>query len=527
MTFRIASSFFVLLLCFAPSAKAYNFGSPLSTGCHEEISLEALSHTGWPVEVRASPLEGALTHASRDLPFDVAGTTDDAWTLALVLGVRFNDLHGAAATDLVSLSDIHGAAEQQREHCLRAKADDGSEGDATAIAACREFIRSEIVLALGDGDQIDSAATTVAPVALAYSGHQDLALAAFPFHLGRALHALQDSYTHTFRTEDLLRIRSVLNFADWARGHDYSVARDGHRHLSVLDQCELDTAPARSRRAAATEASRALFEALRDSGDRARRLERVDAVLDTYLTIEPGCDAQNNFCDAPERSEAESACSVVAVGARASDRGWWVACVAFMCLLLLSRRSFAVALLCVVSLINTAKAEDATTAAVVAASPAPAPVHGRFSIIGTVSASLDNGAFAERIGVRYRVTDLIEVGVDAEHNPWYSLEALSVIPGAFNTSAIVLFHWVTFDRFELRSTLAVGASVLLVDLVAARAGSVGPYFGVSLLGLSYALSDRLKLVVDPADVAVPIPHVVGVPFLYQQYRFTIGVQWAL
>ena len=32
--------------------------------------------------------------------------------------------------------------------------------------------------------------------------------------------------------------------------------------------------------AAATEATRAMFEALHDAGDRARRLERVDAVLD-------------------------------------------------------------------------------------------------------------------------------------------------------------------------------------------------------------------------------------------------------
>jgi len=54
---------------------------------------------------------------------------------------------------------------------------------------------------------------------------------------------------------------------------------------------------------------------------------------------------------------------------------------------------------------------------------------------------------------------------------------------------------------------------LLFDLVAAPAGSFGPFFGLSLLGIEWKLSRGFYLTVDPTFIALPVPHVTGVPFV--------------
>ena len=39
--------------------------------------------------------------------------------------------------------------------------------------------------------------------------------------------------------------------------------------------------------------------------------------------------------------------------------------------------------------------------------------------------------------------------------------------------------------------------------------------------------DRLRVVVEVGEVAMPIPNLKGAPFYYRQYRFTIGIEYAL
>jgi hypothetical protein len=522
---RIAPLFALVLLGFVapPYAHAYNFGSPLSAACHEEISLDGLAEAGWPVEARVAPLSGALTHITRDLPFDVPGAADDTWTLALVLGARYNDLHGYDATQAVELSRVHGDDGLQREHCLRARGDDGASGDASAIAACRAFMREQIEQALGAAESIDSDVTVPASVTLAFSGRRDVVLPAFPFAVGRALHALQDSFTHAFRTPDGMRIRHVVNFVDSLHASRYDEARDGHTHMSVLDDCSLDTEPARLRRRAATDATRELLAALRDNDrGRAGRLERVDAVLDTYLAIEPGCTAENAWCGADEPLE-KLTCSASPSGPSEGSRSALVLFVLAV-IAIAMRRSRAAAAAVVVS------AALLLTPTVRADGPPEEPliqqVEKDWSVLASVSLSLDRGGFAERLGGRYRVSRIVEIGLDVEHNPWYSLQTLSVIPGAFNAYATLVIHWARFDRFELRSSVSLGVSVLLNDLVASPSGSVGPFGGISLLGFAYAIDESLRFFVDPADVVLPIPSTRGVPLLYHQYRITAGFQWA-
>lgn len=154
------------------------------------------------------------------------------------------------------------------------------------------------------------------------------------------------------------------------------------------------------------------------------------------------------------------------------------------------------------------------------------PKRIRFGIYGAFGAALQNAAIAGSLGFRYRVADHFLVGLDGEYNPWLSRSTGQLRPGVANAYATLILRFpMQFERVNLRSTLHAGVSRLLFDLYGAPKGSMGPYIGVNLLGLDYELGNQLYLVVDPADIAVPIPQTKGTPLAFPQYRITIGVQW--
>ena len=107
--------------------------------------------------------------------------------LATLIGVRDNDLHGAALLDLPDLVVVHNSQESQDEHCLRSPSDDGDDGDVEALAECRGFILKELALALGDEAQPQLDVTQDVKVALRWET-RDVPLERFGFHLGRAMH---------------------------------------------------------------------------------------------------------------------------------------------------------------------------------------------------------------------------------------------------------------------------------------------------------------------------------------------------
>lgn len=146
-------------------------------------------------------------------------------------------------------------------------------------------------------------------------------------------------------------------------------------------------------------------------------------------------------------------------------------------------------------------------------------------IVVAAGASLDRGAFVYRAGARYRVLDDLELGLEVEHNPWYSLDAVTVRIGSFNAFATGAYTWSSLGRLEVRSTLHLGVTVLLFDLIGAQSGSVGPFIGATLLGAKITLSEHFALLIEPAEVVLPIAKLSGVPVFYAQYRFTAGLQW--
>ncbi len=81
-----------------------------------------------------------------------------------------------------------------------------------------------------------------------------------------------------------------------------------------------------------------------------------------------------------------------------------------------------------------------------------------------------------------------------------------------------------YENFNLRSSVSLGTSYLVSNLYGAPRGSYGIFAGVSFLGLEWKLSRSLLLIVDPLGYVVPAPQLQGVPLLYGQYRFSLGLE---
>jgi len=283
-------------LCWSPGpAAAFTCETPFSDGCHEQITAAALRTAGWPGG-QAAP---AVTHPDRvlvdNLLFHPPKDLQDRWAIAALIGVRHTDFGGNRPSSPDLLAAIHNDTEGQGAHCLRSIADDGVAGDATAVSACRAYILAEIEQAIGVSDAIDFEATVDVSLALKYEV-ATLALSRFAFHIGHALHALQDSFTHTFRHPDAPEaVLSVFNYVDRAFKRDYEPRVDGPAHSSAFDTC----APGENvfRVEQATKASVDLLIAASGAGTRSERLVQVGLVMDVWLTPSATpCDGSNGYC---------------------------------------------------------------------------------------------------------------------------------------------------------------------------------------------------------------------------------------
>lgn len=302
------------------TARAFTFETAFTRGCHEELTARAAASVAWPggeVAPRPTVDDDAL---AANVPFRVAPGTD-RWTLALLLGARDNDTRGYSLLDLPELAGVHNGSSTQDEHCLRSPTQKFEEGAVEALGSCRAFIRREIELAVGPSGAAALDAEEEVRVALRFQ-EGPVRVSRYAFHMGRALHALQDSYAHSYRSESQRSILSVLNYVDLALSPSFSEARDGPAHLSVLDGCSGASDFDVRRIAAARESSAALLAAVAaPDGAVEGRAARVDAVLDEALSFSPGCSVDNGWCGSNERvSSLEKALSG-AFGCQAAPLG--------------------------------------------------------------------------------------------------------------------------------------------------------------------------------------------------------------
>ncbi len=284
-------------------AQAFTIQSSFSSNCHERISRNAVeaSNVTKPASwVRRWPdQDETWVKLARWLEYiGFIEPKDDRYRMlqvSLFVGARYPDQRGFGITDLQGLREIHLSENGQEEHALRAPEHDDADGDRLAIEATRAYIL-DLVRQSRRPDQWNTATQMKeVRVWLEFYGSVDVAVFEPAFLMGRALHALQDSFAHTYRSPDLRRIYAVGNYLEAIAG-DYDEARDGPRHSKFLDECdEPEIAPLE---AAATQASTELFNAVLgflDTDD----LAPVERVLDDWLRLDPACGYRARYCDTP------------------------------------------------------------------------------------------------------------------------------------------------------------------------------------------------------------------------------------
>jgi hypothetical protein len=517
------------------TAHGYSYASPVAEGCHERLSVEALSAVREQSNAaRALP----TSHRDRawidDLPLELPREARDLGAATLVAGVRDNDLKGAGSLESAELAQVHGNPNSQREHCLRRPEHDEPTGTQRALEDCRDYILERFELAVRDGfddeGEVDPDARTRLEITLDFAGQVRVPMPTAYLELGHALHALQDSFSHAIRSEDGLRVRVLLNWIDYVHD-DVEPARDGPIHRAGLDECTGLDAVRRTRLRRASEASRALlraaFQAERSPDE---KIADARAVLDRYLSFEEGCDAGNGYCDAPELrySVSDIECGVALVGTEGGRTGaGWVIALALVGLALRGRRRvqrtwvalFVLALASARVAAQDTGAGGASNDAAYAVSP--------FAARGAISASVDEAGAALAAGARYGLSSRWLLGLDVEWNPWASLKTWRVRSGVLNVYATGVWRSPVSTTLALRVTGHAGISTLLFDMYGAPRGNVGPYLGLSLLGLEVTLGSDLALVLEPADVVVTVPHVTGIPYIRRQYRATVALELRL
>lgn len=148
----------VVVLCsWSIAANAFQINSGASSGCHEFLTLDAFDLLVCPGPDCAWVFPSALNEEPSGAP-DIttakiaagsptrrpSSTGQQLAVYSLIEGVRFNDLHGLGVNNLLELRNLHAAVDGQEEHCLRAATDDGPEGTASALRACRLFIEQQL-----------------------------------------------------------------------------------------------------------------------------------------------------------------------------------------------------------------------------------------------------------------------------------------------------------------------------------------------------------------------------------------------
>lgn len=531
-----------LALSFTTPASAYTYQSAVSKGCHERIATEAIRALRTAMQtpsVTPSANDRALIH---DLPFDLDPDVRDLTGASLAVGVRDNDLHGNGPNELDAIAQLHGNPNLQREHCLRGTLEDEPNGTSQAIEDCKAFIREKVAAALEGLDQNgkpDASRTMKLEVALMFRGHTAVELPIYWIEIGRALHAMEDSFTHTYRSQDHTHIRVTMNYSDYVNA-EFKEERDGPPHRSEMDECEdLDDYRAKN----LTLAKQASFDILRLSVDpglptRESKMAALEETLHRYLDYEPGCTSGNAWCNAPENQyKVDAGCSMTRSRSPSGPAG---ALGLFAATLAWRRRRRAFALLATLWP-ATAVAEDDPPPQPVPATATLTPEEvvaerrnqkhhrSRFALYGAVTGSFSNPSINGQLGGRVNLSERWQVGLDGELSNWYGSTTKRLTTAALDIYGTVVFRTpLRFADFNLRSVANLGTSTLLIDLYGAPKGTTGLFIGLAPAGLEWKISSRFFLIFNGLSLGLPIPKLgSGAPFAYTQYRVTAGIEVAL
>jgi hypothetical protein len=559
------------LLANAREALAYTIETQLTKGCHESISVDALrsvrTSTGWGAPLPyTDPDDGPLVD---DLPFSPPDDFKDIGGATLLLGVRDNDIKSLAATSLDQLAQITADSTTQREHCLRSGDEREPDGSARAVADCRAFIKEKLVASLdglGPDGKPDVNSRDSLTVTLALRGTIAVNVPRFYLRAGQAIHAIQDSFTHTFRdASDQHKISVVLDWIDYA-DNALNEAADGPPHMIQLDRCD-DPDPLRTlkHQLAIEASSAALTIALDPTLSPDAKSVAFDQMLDTFVLYDTaaGCNFGNDWCHAAENQYRPTGCGCTVAGAKGSDLQGVGGAAGFAALAVLSglaiarRRArqcreverpirpvgAAILAVAVLAIPRPALAQEVSplpTAPEHVAKGPIAAINGESeaakpgtrdpagSLFGhlAVAGSYDHAALAFAVGGKYQLSKNWMAGIDVEWNPWIPIDPLAIRTGAGNLYAsLVRRYQMAFEAVNFRSTAALGTSTLLINLPGANKWGTGPFMGISFIGIEWKLAPGYFLVVDPTYLVFAVPHITGTPLGYYQYRLQIALEF--
>lgn len=521
------------------AARAWQIEDPIHHNCHERISTAALERVGY-VDT-PPPLDQADSSLRDNVEFTASRYPANIYALSLVIGVRNADTHGGMDFSFNNNAAAANADDDQSAHCLRTKEQDGPAGDDAAVVDCRGTIESlywQALSSLDDAGNVSADARSDVSVATQFQGPVSYPLSKFYYFAGRALHAVQDSFTHSFRSADGRRIRHVFNWSDQV-SCSLDEARDGHGHETILDHCEDGDPSEPDRFALSIDASSELLGALTKPGTHAERAQRIADFLENWMSYEPGCSLDNRYCDSPsyawlshsDRSDDDichGPLGCEAQGRRMPSNPTWLWPYGLLALLAVLRRrrlapALALGLLTLLSAPRLSQAAEEDDEAPHARREAKV---GGLRVEGRASLSVDNPAYAFGAAGMFAFARA-DVGVFAELNPWYSIERRRMSLGATNFG--ILGHYLHPLRRDLvlRFGLGVGCSMLNADMLGVKAGNLGLYLDFRAMGLIWQLTDSAALTVDPLDLALPAPALVGWPILFTQHRASIGLQFSL
>ncbi|HUS28850.1 MAG TPA: hypothetical protein VMZ53_10075 [Kofleriaceae bacterium] len=561
-------------------AGAWSIGSQLNyEGCHERITATAFRNARalYMTAPRIVPNreEAGLIGEVQFVP--PSDFVDDLAPIALLLGVRDSDLKGHNPLNTLSLVGVHGDPITQEEHCIRAETDDGDAGNESALAACRRFIvrrATEALDGLTASGEVDPNIRVPLPVYVSFTGHVKPELPLFYIRMGQAVHAVEDGFTHTYRTSDGALVTVVMNWIDNTSGTAATELTDGPVHLAPMDHCESPDPLVARNQQLAIEASTAFLAASLDPAmTREQKIATFETLAIKYFSYQPGCTFDNNYCDAPEPSVAAVGCDAGRQG-----RSWSTALFVIAAVLLARRRRNHIVGVAAITLTlaalpahadttaptaPTAPTDPATATPPAAASEPAVPITStepgdaasvregtepgrdassltvgelsevredkrlgsRIGVSAMLGGSIVHAAADISIGARYRLNENWLIGLDAEWNPWFTAVPITMKRGVASVYATLVRRFpMAYNRVNLRTSVHVGVSTLLFDVNGAPMYSMGPFVSFTPLGIDYDLGGAVRLVLDPVEIAVPAPNLGLIPLYYEQFRLMIGLQ---
>jgi hypothetical protein len=296
------------LLC-PGSSRAFTVGTGFTDPCHERFAMAAYFQTQAAVpedrmpKPQSGPWEPFVEAIFKDLGYISDSRKKSFFFASLLAGVRANDTDGHSTLNLNSLRTLHVHPELQYEHFLRAQSDDYNEGNLKAIENSRlqilEFF-DEIQYYLAKDPAVQ-----IIKVNIAVDFHGEIEVDAWApaYFLGKAMHTLDDSFSHTIRTDDMRQIIHVLNYADAIAGN-WDEERDGLRHSDAMDKCNREMGPVLE--GVLQISIDLVFAATAVINGEDDELTGVVALMDKWLAFKEGCDMSNNYCDSQWAARAKA-----------------------------------------------------------------------------------------------------------------------------------------------------------------------------------------------------------------------------